>query len=1108
MVKLRHLLGATAIVGVLSALPAAAFAQEQVGATTADDSPTDNANGAEGQQSNPQTDTLETAKAAANQVSTGDAGDIVVTGSRLRRPDLESNVPIASIAGAEIYQHASTSLGDQLNNLPQLQSTFSQQNPGAGIGIAGLNLLDLRGLGTQRTLVLVDGRRHVASDLQNNAVSVDINTIPTDLVERIDIVTGGQSAVYGSDAIAGVVNFVLKKDFDGFQVRGGAGIPEYGAGGDQFLSFIAGKNFAEGRGNITIAGEYSHQDRLYASQIPWFRHSNGFVTSDVDSGADTNNSDGIPDRVFVHDIRSATIARFGLIPIPQSPDNPVCGTDAAIYGADNATPYNCNLIFDSAGNLHTVTGTHVSSGPYGALAGGNGDTGNEDKQASVLPLNVRYVANALGHFKFSDAADFFFEAKYARVHTIGSNSGPAFDQGAGVTFNDARANFRLDDPFLSSAARSTIANAILASGQNNGLFSFGDLSDADRAAIADGSYRFAEARNLTDLGLRDEDALRETYRLVAGVRGDISDHWSYEVSGNYGRTNENINILGNVNLQRMMLAFDSGINPATGKIACRSQFDPTAANPINPNDLGSDSAVAASQAELATDIAQCVPYNPFGGPDNSASRNYIVTNSGDHGHLTQIDVTAFVSGDTGNWFNLPGGPIGIVLGGEYRHEDAVFTADPEVESGLTFLNALQPFDPPALEVKEGFAELNLPILKDVPFFHDLSLSGSARVSDYRGGAGTVWAYNAGGEWSPIRGIRFRANYGRAVRAPNYTETASPLTQNFASFEDPCADNRLAAGTQYREANCAAQLGAVATSPTARGLFNDRVSGSYSLEILSGSNPNLQAETSNSLTLGVVLQPSFLPGFAFTADYYNIQVNKVIVSPSAQQIADSCVDLPSTDNQFCALIDRFQGPGTGPDGEVPGQIVGGTLIDTPLNFAKRIRRGIDFEATYNHSIGTDASLNGRLLYTHQLKDSDYQDPTRPNYEDRLLSELDNPKDEFNLNVDLTLNKFTIGYGAHYIGPMVVGAAENYYSVQGRPPENADAYDIIKYPSVVYHDVRLDYLVGGERGEQTFEFYVGINNLNNRKPPLGLTGTGTDAIYDARGRTFFTGFRAAF
>ena len=159
-----------------------------------------------------------------------DCSTVTVTGSRIRRPNLESVVPVTSIAGEQLFERGQSNIGDALNDLPQLRSTFAQQNPGLGIGIAGLNLLDLRGLGTSRTLVLVNGRRHVPADILNNAVSPDVNTIPNDLIERVDIVTGGNSAVYGSDAIAGVVNFILRRSFEGLQVRGTAAVTGAGDG--------------------------------------------------------------------------------------------------------------------------------------------------------------------------------------------------------------------------------------------------------------------------------------------------------------------------------------------------------------------------------------------------------------------------------------------------------------------------------------------------------------------------------------------------------------------------------------------------------------------------------------------------------------------------------------------------------------------------------------------------------------------------------------------------------------------------------------------------------------------------------------------------------------
>jgi outer membrane receptor protein involved in Fe transport len=1074
--KLTRFFGATALVGSMC-VPAAGWA-----AALAAPAPV---------QATPPAET--TTPAPGN---TNDEDVIVVTGSRLRRPDLESTVPVASIKAQDIYNNANPNVGEVLNNLPQLRSTYSQQNPESGIGVAGLNLLDLRGLGPNRTLVLVNGRRHVAADLQLTAAAVDINSIPTDLIDRVDIVTGGNSAVYGSDAIAGVVNFVLKDHFDGLQVRAGTAIPGFGQGGNQYISGIAGKNFGEGRGNITAALEYTHQDRVFGSDVPWLRTSNDFVAND------TNPSNGIPNAIFRRDTHSTTIARYGLVPIVQT-RNPAapCGT-----GIPTATGvrnnYSCDYIFNSTGGLVPVTGTRYGSSINGTFIGGNGDNNREDQLQSVIPRNDRFNANLLAHYKFSDAFDVFFEGKYARAHTIGSNSGPAFNQGAGQTFSDPRASYRLDNPFLSADARNTIANAILASGSNTGLTSGTALTAAQRAAIAAGTYRFVNARNFSDLGIRDEDTVRETFRIVAGVRGQVTPHVNYELSGNYGQTKQNITILGNVNTQRLLLAQDAGRDPADGKIKCRSQFDPAAAFGAL-DDVGNPDI---AQQRLASDIAACVPYNAFGAADNTAARNYIVSNSGDRGKLTQTDINGFVSADSGGFFNMPGGAIALVLGGEYRREDANFKADQDIEDGLTFLNSLQTFNPPALEVAEGFGEVSVPILKDLPFFKSLSVSGAARVSHYNkayGSTGTVWAWNFGGEWAPVRDIRFRANYGKSVRAPNYTDTAVPLSQNFApNFGDPCNANRIKTGTPERVANCQAALGATLNNDQFQSLTN----GVYSLEIRSGSNPLLTAETSKSLTVGAVVTPRFLPGFDVTVDYFDINVQNVITAATAQQIVDLCYDR----NQFCDLFQRNLTGGTLSGGEVPGEIIKGSLIQASLNFASLKRRGIDVQVNYNHNLFADAFLSVRGYYTHLLKNSDYTDPTDPTYETRNLGQLGDPKDEFTFNADLTIKKFTVGYGMHYIGPMLTTDYANLYSINGNPPQNPEIYNITRYPSVFYHNVRASVQLGSTRDDKRgMEWFIGVNNVGNRHAPLNATGlTANSSIYDVLGRSFFSGVRATF
>ena len=417
MLKTR-LLGATALVGSVM-FAGGAFAQEGPAPTT-----------------DPTATTAPTPVAIQNADATGASSEetVTVTGSRIRRPNVESAVPITSIGNEEFFQQAQNNVGDTLNDLPQLRSTFAQQNPGAGVGIAGLNLLDLRGLGTVRTLVLVNGRRHVPADILNNASSPDVNTIPNDLIERVDIVTGGNSAVYGSDAIAGVVNFILRRDFNGAQIRASAGVSSSGFGGNQFISAMAGKNFAEGRGNITVQTEYARQERIYASDIPFFRTVNGFATVDADAGIPgSDSSDGFPDAVFVRDIRSSTTNRFGLVAVPQ-PQTGIGGTPQCGIGTlanngpanTNGTSFNCNYIFDQAGNLTAQTGNRFGTGPTGTITGGNGQTSREGTQLSILPSTERYNTNMLAHYTFSPAFEVFFEGKYAVINAVGNQLGPTF----------------------------------------------------------------------------------------------------------------------------------------------------------------------------------------------------------------------------------------------------------------------------------------------------------------------------------------------------------------------------------------------------------------------------------------------------------------------------------------------------------------------------------------------------------------------------------------------------------------------------------------------------------------------------------------------------------
>ncbi|HYD38380.1 MAG TPA: TonB-dependent receptor plug domain-containing protein, partial [Allosphingosinicella sp.] len=432
-----------------------------------------------------------------NPTDATDAG-ITITGSRIRRPNLESTVPITSLAGEEFFQQGQNNIGDTLNELPQLRTTFGQQNAGRFLGTTGLNLLDLRGLGTQRTLVLVNGRRHVPSDILNNGVSPDVNTIPNDLIDRVDIVTGGNSAIYGSDAIAGVVNFVLKRNFEGLQVRGNAGISGYGSGGNQYAAAMYGMNFGDDRGNVTVHAEYAHQDRLHASDVPFLRQVDGFLAVDSDPAGTPNGSDGNPDRVFFRDIRRANINEATQIAFQNRTaaqgqiGGPLCGVGF------NGTPFNCVYFFSPDGTqlIQQTGSSRIGTGPIGSFIGGNGTTGRENNLLTIFPDQTRYNANLLAHFTISEALEPFLEAKFVRVDTAGQNAGPAFVQGSTLGDPAQRERIRLDNPFLTAAQRAQITNILLTTGTAPGLSTApAALTPGQIAAINAGTFRVPIQRN-------------------------------------------------------------------------------------------------------------------------------------------------------------------------------------------------------------------------------------------------------------------------------------------------------------------------------------------------------------------------------------------------------------------------------------------------------------------------------------------------------------------------------------------------------------------------------------------------------------------------------------
>jgi outer membrane receptor protein involved in Fe transport len=481
-------------------------------------------------------------------------------------------------------------------------------------------------------------------------------------------------------------------------------------------------------------------------------------------------------------------------------------------------------------------------------------------------------------------------------------------------------------------------------------------------------------------------------------------------------------------------------------------------------------------------------------------RDYLVQGTTTEGKISQFVQTASISGSSRQWFELPAGPTGMAFGIEHRTEENYLNTGPLIQSGLTFYNSIPLFDPPKFEVSEAFTEFRVPVLAEKPFAEELTVNLAGRYADYQGETGGVFAYNAGLEWAPIESLRLRLGQARSVRAPNLSDLWQLPGQNFAgNFNDPCSARNIGTGSATRAANCAA---------AGRPANYDFVYTS-SLAIVSGGNPTLKEETSDSFTAGLVFRPAG-SGFTASVDYYDITIDDVITAPTGQEILNACYDSATLDNQFCSLFQRA-GAGGGPAGEIPFRVLEGSLQQITLNYAKRTARGIDLEAAYAREIGGLGRLGSRLVYTHALERNDFLDPTNPAKADQVLSELGDPRNAFNLNLDLSRGPLTLGYELRYIGKMALDSAENYISVQGRSPQNADFADRLKYPSVIYHDVRAGY-----NFTDALNAYIGIDNVADKQPPLGLIGstsgtsptTAQSAIYNIRGRFFFAGAKYKF
>ena len=940
---------------------------------------------------------------------------ISITGSRIQRADLEGAAPVVALDADAIAASGAINLGDLLNELPALGSTFSLGNSSRFIGTTGLNLLDLRRLGASRTLVLVNGKRHVAGNV--GTASVDVNTIPTEWIQRVEVITGGASAVYGADAVTGVVNFILKDSIEGLKAR-----VQYGKADDSgyhtnLFSLSGGSDFAEGRGNAAFNLEYSSQSQLGARERSVFATPTRLVNNPADGdtvGEDGNViNDGIPDQITVPNAGLYQINNAGLFYLPAA--------GGPVFGA--LQPY----IFNEDGTFRQQNlGTD-----YGGFECSDCDYLDLVGPSLLQPEFDRLSFNTRFNFELNDDHQLYLDAKYNKTKSV-SFGQPSFDFGFGA-LSPGGYQIKRDNAYVS-----------------NELGQLMDDNGVDSIFI----NRFN-----SDAGLRGEDVERETVRAVFGVKGIIADEWEYDIYGNLGRTKVNQINLNNLVEDRFNASIDAVTDPDTGEIVCRTAVDPEA---------------AANAVTFAP--ADCVPTSIFGnGAVNSEAAAFFNVASNTVNTINQANFAAIVSNSA--VIELPAGGLGVAAGYEYRRERSESQPDQLAAAGLTFLNALQE-EKGEFDVNEIFAEVSAPLIGDVFLIEEFRLDLAARWADYST-IGSDVAWKVGFDWSVNEELKVRGTVSRAVRAPNISELFGPQNQNFFSIDDPCSIDEINNGPDpaLRNANCSA-LGAPAEF--------DSITDDATIEGLSGGNPDLQPEESDSITAGIVYSPEYLEGFTAIVDYWNIDITDSINSVGAQEILDKCVDSPGgVNNQFCGLITRDAN-----SFEITN------ILSVTQNVAAFEAAGIDFEFNYKFE-ALAGEWTAKLIGSKLIKNRFFPFQSEPDQADDERGELGQPEWAANFSLSYLMDEWRFDWETRFIDRQLV-IEQDVYAV------NPDERDLIFAGSTFYHDAKVNYTLN-----EDISFYFGVDNLFDKVPPANLfANTSGSGLYDSIGRRFYVGTNLAF
>jgi outer membrane receptor protein involved in Fe transport len=763
---------------------------------------------------------LMAAQSVYAQQATDKIEKIEVTGSRIPAPNLEGASPVTSFDAATIKVDGLRNVEDILNNLPQV---FADQGSTLSNGSTGTASVSLRGLGAVRTLVLVNGRRLPAGS--PTFYPTDLNQIPAPLIKRVDILTSGASSIYGSDAIAGVVNFIMNDNFQGVQLQvNGSGYNHQQQNPDGVADIIKGRaltnptyfkvpgekswdgrsldvnmtlggNFADGKGNATVFFSYTKTDALLESERDF---SSCALTSGATytCGGSSANATG---RFFPSGTLNTSPAGF------DGPGSPFLGT------------------VPGDGQDFTVDPTSGAVRKYRTAL----------DQFNYAPYNYfqrpdeRYGFNAFAHYDVNDKAKVYTEFSFHDNHTVAQIA----PSGA-FAFQEYK--IYSDNPLLSADWRTALG--------------FSNASGADYNQVA-------LARRDVEGGNRQDDIRHTSFRGVVGVKGEIAQGWNYDAFFQSGKVLYQETYRNDFSKVRLQRAMDVVTDPSTGLPACRS-----AVNGTDPN---------------------CVPWNIWSkGGVTKAATDYLATPGLQKGFTSQSVQGISVNADLGKYgakFPAAKNGVSVAAGVERRVEKLGLDTDVEFSS-FDLAGQGGPvigFDG-QYTVNELFTEFRAPLIEGYQMAQLLSVNGSYRTSEYSNGPHTD-SYGVGAEWAPVKEARLRGSYQQAVRAANLIELyTAPALNLFSSGNDPCGPDKTATAAQ-----CA--LTGLAPGKYGSALL-DSPAGQYNF--IQSGNVALKPETGKSYTFGLVLTP--MKNLSGTIDFFSIKVDQVISAYPAALVLSQCL----------------------------------------------------------------------------------------------------------------------------------------------------------------------------------------------------------------------------